>query len=290
MDITPVRAAPAVAGQADELIADDRWAEAQKLDGVRCLIHVTDAGVKALSKQGKTLRCPAPVLNFFRPLARTEGARFCIDGELLRVGGFWPFDLVVARSPKATTVISPSTKYQERRKWLAHLVDLMGDSDHVKLLPEAVGTTAKQNLYDRVFAAGGEGVIFRHLEAPYRCGKEDRHGVIKVKFRHDIDCFVIDVERDGKANLAVAVLDGDQQVEIAEVGQTGDGAEIARRWKAEQRKPKGRRRPVIVNVIYQYASDDDHLIMPTYPTLRDDRGLETCTLDQLIYAQRAVLL
>jgi len=120
-----------------------------------------------------------------------------------------------------------------------------------------------------------EGLIFRQLDAPYREGRSK--DLIKIKFRHTVDCVVTDLRRDKKANMALGLFDDSQLVEVAEcTALAGDKNRI--------------RIGDVVEVTYLYASADNRLVQPTKPVIRTDKFARECTLDQLVYPNKSVRL
>jgi ATP-dependent DNA ligase len=147
----------------------------------------------------------------------------------------------------------------------------------VHLIPTKKSPGEKSALANIIEANGGEGLMFKRRDGAYTPGRRSS-SLLKIKFRHDVDCIVIDTNLNGKSNMSLGLLDANNNlVEVAEcTALAGDGPKI---------KPG-----MVVTVIYLYATKDNRLYQPTKPMIRTDKKLKECTLDQLSYADKTVIL
>jgi hypothetical protein len=129
----------------------------------------------------------------------------------------------------------------------------------------------------RLLENGAEGVMFNRLQASYEFGRRS-FSLLKVKFIKDVDCVVTALNLDSKANMQLAVYDGDELRIIGEcTALAGDGARV---------KPGD-----VVTVQYLYALDPSapRLYQPTRPRIRTDKSPRECVLDQIRFTNRGVI-
>lgn len=298
--VAPVLATPIEPGALDHYLTSDDWMADQKCDGWRCLVHIENGIIAPTSRSGKPIVAPQLVAAF-APFAVT-GLRWVLDGEWLRTGRkqgvYQLFDLVDAPAEAVASLLhdQPASDLpmarrplRQRRLALERLFAVAGFPDCVQLLPAASTSAAKAALVAQVQSTGGEGVVFKRADAAYAAGPSTK--VVKLKFRNDVDAVVTAVGLDGKSNMALSLYDEDGElVPVGECGAlTGDGPDIAALFATGAE--------VVVTVVYQYAFQDAtrprdkryRLVMPTLPRLRHDKAARECALDQLVYANKAIL-
>lgn len=211
----PVR--PMLASSAPDVpTAADKFGDATvaadtKLDGIRVQVHVTgdDVAVFTRSLDDITDRLPEVVA-----LARSlEVDAAVLDGEALALddaGRPRPFQETASRT--GTHEADPGTSLPLTVKFfdLLHLdgTDLIDAPARERLaaldrvvpadavVPRLVDADAAAlaEFFERVVAAGHEGVVVKDLDAPYAAGKRGSAWV-KVKPRHTLDLVVLAVER-----------------------------------------------------------------------------------------------
>lgn len=266
--ISPMLAEQANNDRLLPLCHDDAWAAEQKIDGHRLVLHIDGGRIFPMSRSGRDLRVSPAVLKAFEGFTTTTN-RWVFDGEYLD-GSYWVFDLV-----HTPGLVQESTPFSLRRDVLEHFWDQIDWPPNVGLLPSHRDKAAKLHLALTMQHDHHEGVIFRRLDAPYV--QKRSSNLLKVKFRHDVDCIVTDLGRDGKANLALSLYDGSNLIEVAEcTALAGDKGRIAI--------------GDVVQVTYLYASADRRLVQPTMPRIRRDKAPIECTMSQLVHANRAVRL
>lgn len=253
---------------AAELLSDDGWAMDVKADGVRCTVVIENSTLITVGRDGQRLnRVPTAVI---RQLAPLVAGSYVLDGELVD-GTLYLFDLV-----RAGEVVTEADPWTVRR---AALDTVLGTWEPgtgvVRGVPYATTEADKLALVNSVVVGRGEGLVAKRIGSPYRQGVRTRDW-LKVKRHHHIDCVVMWLGVD-KANMGVGVYDGDQLIEVAEVGRlTGDGArcEIGN----------------VVEVRCLYSSEANRLYQPTLPRLRFDKPAIECNVDQLDAARTNPML
>jgi len=180
----------------------EEWAYEPKYDGFRALAFVEGPELFLQSRNGR------PLARYFPELVFPEG-RYVLDGELVIVDGdgaeefdalqnrlhpaesrvrmlaqetparFRAFD-VLAHEDSAELEVP----FAERRERLQALVEGFGDPGTIELTP-----IARDRGDAEPWLRGGEGVIAKLLDAPYRPG--ERKGMVKVKRVRTIDAVVV---------------------------------------------------------------------------------------------------
>ena len=203
----------------------DEWAYEPKYDGFRGLAFVDGDEVFVQSRNGR------PLLRYF-PELRFPAGEYVLDGELVVLGAdgreqfgmlqqrihpaesrvnmlaeqfpvtFRAFDVLVVDGEDVT-----SKPLSERRAALEKLVEGFDDPGSVEVTPFVAAAEGAQDWLE-----GGEGVIAKQLDAPYRPG--ERKGMVKVKRMRTADCVVVGW-RPGKepgtvGSLILGLYDGDR--------------------------------------------------------------------------------
>ena len=172
-----------------------------KLDGHRCLIHITPSGPVAYSRNGKPITTIGHILDGLSsvPVGHT------LDGELY------------AHGEKFQTISSWAKRDQPNSKKLQfHAYDMLSTESYKTRLewieyyvPDLVVPTLTLGSFDEVDALfrkyrddGYEGAILRHPFMPYETGKRSAH-LLKVKETMDAEFPVVEIERGEKSGWAV---------------------------------------------------------------------------------------
>ncbi|WP_373817092.1 DNA ligase, partial [Neisseria dentiae] len=162
------------------------WAMSEKLDGVRAYWN----GKQLVSRQGYPFTPPAGYLDHFPPYP-VDGELFSRRGQFEQIsaavraasGNWHNIKLHVFDVPQASGNLYQRLAVLE--KWLQR---------HPQAPIEIIKQTpAKDNAHAQAFlkqieAKGGEGVMLRHPEMPYRGGRSDY--LLKLKSLHDAECTV----------------------------------------------------------------------------------------------------
>lgn len=243
--------------EADRLISDDDWWAQEKHDGKRMLIRKTDT-VTAINRQGLSVGAADIILNEAGQVDRT----YIADGEAVGEKLF-AFDVLEIDDTDIR-----ETPYSER---LSHLEEL-GFGNSVVVVETARTKKEKRQLYDRLKTSGAEGIVFKKHSSPYTAGRPASGGN-QMKFKFYATASVIVTKLNAKRSVAVAVMDGENQIKVGNVTI-----------------PPNKDVPPVSSVIevrYLYAYKGGSLYQPTYLHLRDDIRFEDCSVSQLKYKKDA---
>ena len=242
-----------------ELIHDEAWWAQEKHDGKRMLIHKTDS-MTAINRRGLSVGAPVPMLKS----ASQVKARYLVDGEA--VGDrLFAFDLLELDG----TNLKPMPFSQR----LSQLEQLGFDSS-ITVVETAKTTAEKQVLYDRLQAAGAEGIVFKRHSAPYSAGRPNSGGD-QLKFKFYDTASVIVSKINDKRSVGMALL--------ASQNQTAE-----RVFVGNVTIPPNKEVPAVDSIIevrYLYAYKGGSLYQPTYLGVRDDITSADCLISQLKYKQ-----
>ncbi len=256
----------------ETFLADDTMIAQQKIDGQRVLAHVGPDELVVTNRDGQKTKV---TMRAFDGLAYLPHGTI-VDGELLD-DGYWLFDVLQFGDADLR-----ERGYLERWGVLDGELEpaLTGD---VRVVPIAAGKAAKRKLHDRLRAAGAEGLVFKHRDAPYTSGRPASGGTQrKHKFIKSAD--VVILENAGNAYL-MAVYDGTQ---LFEVGKVFAGTTNASRKALDA--ALGKCRMPICEVRYLYATDDHQLYQPVFVRTRDDKAAKQCLRAQLLTTCRNVVV
>ena len=294
----------------------DGWAYEPKWDGFRALAFVDGADVHLQSRGGKPLRRYFPELRFPK-------GRYVLDGELviLDEDGAERFDALqnrihpaesrVARLAEETPAVfrafdllaagdepALDSPLRERRSALERLIESFGgDPGSVELTPLTEATDAAQPWLE-----GGEGVIAKELDAPYRPG--ERKGMVKIKRVRTADCVVVGW-RPGKeeatvGSLILGLYDGEDLRVVGHTSgltakrkrelvdelapyETGErGSADPSRWAADRDLEWVDLRPeLVVEVTFDHVSDGRIRHGAKIVRWREDKAAGECSFEQL---------
>jgi ATP-dependent DNA ligase len=292
------------------------WAYEPKWDGFRALAFVDGDDVYLQSRGSKPLR------RYFPELVFPEG-EYVLDGELVILGSdgheefdalqnrlhpaesrvamlaeqtpavFRAFDLLAVAGKKAL-----DSPLRERRAALERL------HSSWKKKPGSVELTpfTEDAAEAEPWLQGGEGVIAKELEAPYRPG--ERKGMVKIKRVRTADCVVVGW-RPGKEEGTVGSLilglydDGELRVvghtsglsakrkrelveELAPYASGERGSADPSRWAADRDLQwTGLRPELVVEVTFDHVSDGRIRHGSKIIRWRDDKDPKDCTFEQL---------
>lgn len=141
----------------NQLFNSDEWIAQEKLDGVKLVLFCDRGNLSGLSRSGRPMKLTAKT----RALMPVQGS-FVVEGEqgnrLTGDTGFVAFDVIAVGGEDVR-----HSEYNDRLSYLATL--------KVPMIETACGTAAKRRLHVAVHAKGGEGIVFKRLDAKYRPGK-----------------------------------------------------------------------------------------------------------------------
>jgi bifunctional non-homologous end joining protein LigD len=254
----------------DRFLADDARVAQQKVDGVRVLVTAQESELVATNRDGQpTQMATAAALAGLEYLPPGT----IVDGEVIG-DAFWLFDVLALAGTDVR-----GRGYLERWSILNDELEpaLGGDA---RVLPVARTLKHKRTLHDKLRAAGAEGMVFKHRDAPYTSGR----GMTQRKYKFIKSADVIILENAGNA-YRMAVWDGRS---LFEIGRVFAGTTNASRKDLDARLARGEQ--PVCEVRYLYATNDHQLFQPVFVSVRDDKQGKSCVRAQLAHAGRAVLV
>ena len=305
----PVRKRPAPAFRAVQLatLADappegEAWLHEPKFDGYRCLIALGKGGARLYTRNGKdwtdrfdALKAPAEALPCDSALidgevvAGAAGGDFSALQKALKTGDaltFYAFDLL--RLDGKDFAKSP---FETRREALEALFDKVPERGPVRLGPFLAGTGA--DALTAMCRAGGEGIVSKRADAPYRGGRG--RAWIKTKCARRAEFVIAGWMPSDKAgrpfsSLVLASRESGALVYRGRVGTGFDGAEfteLMRRMKplarktapfadspTEARGAQWVRPDLVAEIAYTEFTEDGRLRHPVYRGQREDKPAE----------------
>jgi ATP-dependent DNA ligase len=196
----------------DQLISSYNYAAQEKLDGMRAIIHICKDGLRIYSRSAgvddptrpleKTSSLPHLAVMKFPHLVST-----ILDAEILAPG--------VDVSSMAGAIHSKhvgstnglvkafvfdvlrfigddmSSKTLQQRIRVLEILKTQIQSPFITFLPWAFTTSDKRNLYNNVLLHGGEGAMFKRLDAKYIQGGRPTNNWYKAKKSATFDCVVM---------------------------------------------------------------------------------------------------
>lgn len=155
-----------VVRSSDTLFFDNNWCAQEKLDGEKVIIESTNGDLTSYYRSGKLAKLSAKT----RALMPVSGS-FVIEGEqgnrVTGDTGFVAFDIL--KNGREDVCCLP---YEERLPLLKAL--------GVPVIQTVYGENAKRRLHVSVYGEGGEGLVFKRLDARYYRGST----VAQVKLKN----------------------------------------------------------------------------------------------------------
>jgi ATP-dependent DNA ligase len=308
---------PQLALSRKQLPEGDEWTYEQKWDGFRAIAFVDGDKLHVQSRNGK------PLGRYFPELTLPEG-RYVVDGELVILDkkGHEVFDALQNRIHPAESRIkllaeqTPVT-FRVFDLLAANRKKLLGDPfslrrDALEALVESWrGMSGSVELTELVGSAedaeqwlkGGEGVIAKDCEAPYRPG--ERKGMVKVKRLRTIDTVVVGWRPGKEEGTVGSLILGlyDKKGELRVVGhtsgfkakekrelagklapyETGErGSGDPSRWDAGRELEWITLRPeLVVEISYDHTSGGRIRHGARLLRWRDDKAPKECGIEQL---------
>ena len=220
----------------DQLISSYNYAAQEKLDGMRAIIHICKDGIRIFSRS-------AGVDNPTQPLEKTSSLPHLasmkfpnltgtiLDAEILAPGvdASSIAGAINSKQPGPTSDIVKAfvfdvlrfigddltSKTLQQRIGVLEILKTQIQSPFITFLPWAFTTSDKRNLYNNVLLHGGEGGMFKRLDATYVQGGRPFNNWIKAKKSSTFDCVVMGFSLGkGKYNT---------QIGAVRFGQYADG-------------------------------------------------------------------
>ena len=290
-------------------LEDDRFIFEPKLDGYRA-ICIVNKGIKILSRRGHNIAKQFPEFTFRKNIK----AKSCVlDGEIIVYDekGNPNFNMMQLRYTSdniaTKSIQTPATfavfdilmkdgkslmnlPLMERKKILKQTVK---PGNHLEIVP---WTTNGKKLWQQMRKRGLEGVVAKEKESTY---KRTRSKVwLKIKFQHTIECTIVGYTTKKRAisSLALGLYKNKKLYYVGKVG-TGFGSISLEKLRNKLEKLKitippvanpGRLRNIIwvkpkltCEIKYQQFTKTEHLRIPVFLHLRDDKKPTECTFSQI---------
>jgi bifunctional non-homologous end joining protein LigD len=242
----------------DKLINDPSWVMQEKFDGRRLLIDKSGDKITGINRLGLSVALPETLAND----AKICEIDFIVDGEAIG-DTLFAFDVLLVGNEEVGGL-----RYAERH---LRLMNLLASFTHPSIhLVESHHTAAeKQATFDRMREDGCEGVVFKHIDAPYIAGRPASGGTqLKHKFCETASFIV--ASANAKRSVNLMLLDGSEFKPAGKV-TIPPNHEIPSNGQ-------------IVECRYLYAFKESGCIyQPVYRGVRDDITTKECTVDQLKY-------
>ena len=243
---------------AEKLIEDSAYWMQEKWDGRRLLLHKQDGKITGINRRGLAVALPEPLVLD----ANHCDMDFILDGEAIG-DMLCVFDALLIGDEEIG-----GCRYTER---LLRLMNLLASFQHPAMhLVETHFTAAdKRDAFERLKSEGREGVVFKHVDAPYIAGRPASGGSqLKHKF-HETASFIV-----GKINAKRSV---------TLYLYAGKNLKMAGNVTIPPNHPVPEKEQV-VECRYLYAfRESGSIYQPVYLGARDDIPAEECTTTQLKY-------
>jgi DNA ligase 1 len=178
----------------------------RKINGVRCLMHLSDDKVVTVSRGGKNYDVSTTKIRAFVKPILERHPDWNLDGELYKVGvhlqtisgiartetwndkcdilEYWIYDLAI-----------PDLKFKDRLELLEELRKEVGDNVKIKVLHHYLteGWGDIKKYHDEWVAEGFEGLVGRNPDKEYQFGKRNS-SMVKVKEYKDAEYKIIDYQ------------------------------------------------------------------------------------------------
>ena len=244
--------------QVGKFIEDPAYWMQEKWDGRRLLIRKQDGKITGINKLGLAVALPEPLVLD----ANNCDVDFILDGEAIG-DMLCVFDVLLIGDEEIG-----GCRYTER---LLRLMNLLASFQHpaMHLVETHFTQQDKQQAFERLKAGNAEGVVFKHVDAPYIAGRPASGGSqLKHKF-HETASFIV-----GKINAKRSV---------TLYLYVGKNLKMAGNVTIPPNHPVPEKEQV-VECRYLYAfRESGSIYQPVYLGARDDIPAEECTASQLKY-------
>ena len=244
--------------QADRLIEDPAYWMQEKWDGRRLLIHKQDDVITGINRLGLAVALPQTLHHD----AKACSVDFIIDGEA--IGDMLSaFDVLLIGDDEIGGL-----RYAERHLRLMNLLASFQRSA-ITMVETHYTAGQKREAFDRLKFDHAEGVVFKHVDAPYLAGRPASGGS-QLKYKFCATASFIVGKVNAKRSVSLMLL-------------TGKGPTLA----GNVTIPPNHEIPKTGQVVecrYLYAFKESGCIyQPVYLGVRDDIPAEECTTAQLKY-------
>ena len=245
---------PITEHEAIGLITDHNWTAQEKMDGERRAAHAENGYVIGINRRGLIVPLPQNVADELQAIDDQSGA-IRVDGEIIG-DVLHVFDLHILQGQQIH-----SLPWIERMR-LAESV--LSKCRHIQAVPIAITTDQKGDLWNKVVASNGEGVVFKRTNCPVTEGRPNSGGDwLKFKFTESATCCVLAINPDRRSvQLGLLELSIHPNATLDQMTLVGNVT-----------IPPNNDVPVsgdIVEVEYLYAYEGGSLYQPVYRGKRRD--------------------
>ncbi|HMJ91504.1 MAG TPA: WGR domain-containing protein [Candidatus Acidoferrum sp.] len=255
-DTLPQLLNPIDESELERLISDDHWCAQEKFDGKRILLKKANAAIHGINRKGLLVGLPSPIV----VAAHTFGGDFILDGE--SVGEhLHVFDLLSLNEEDLRAL-----PFQARATALFDLLHSLPQK-HLQNARTAWRADQKRQLLITLRGENKEGIVFKHIDAPYVPGRPNSGGTqLKHKFCATLSAVVGAI--NAKRSIEVQLFDGKRWVTAGNVTIPANHSVPA----------QGQ----VVEVRYLYAfKESGCLYQPVYLGVRSDVLATECVTAQL---------
>ena len=249
---------PVEEGEVEKLIEDSAYWMQEKWDGRRLLLHKQDGKITGINRRGLAVALPEPLVRDAQACADD----FTLDGEAMG-DMLCAFDVLLLGGEDLR-----GRRCTER---LLILANLLGTFAHpgIHLTGTAHLPEEKRRMFEHLKSEGREGVVFKHVDAPYIAGRPASGGSqLKYKF-HETASFIV-----GKINAKRSVT---LYVYAGKNLKMAGNVTIPPNHSIPEKEQ-------VVECRYLYAfRESGSIYQPVYLGVRDDIPAEECTASQLKY-------
>lgn len=267
-----------------ELCEDDQWVAEQKFDGTRVIVTWDPDADKfgMMHHGGQPLKHTAATQwhSDLRQSMPTPEWGYEVDGELLCGDGTYVIYDVLQMQGGATREWNQTwqASFARRRHALEQFFNLLKwpatASVSVVIAKQARSHAEKAELVRRAHEEMFEGVVFKHVDAPYEPGKRVT-SMLKLKFFREADLVISERDVDG-CNARYYVFD-DETGERVDMG----GCSMIGKPDAQPGD--------VVEVRYLYVGAGGSLYTPSLQRIRDDKAPEECLTSQFRPVNRGLI-
>ncbi len=176
------------------LLAGDDWVLQTKFDGKRIMLQKQNGAASGSNRKGLLVALPQELHDALLAVLPDDSV---LDGELIGAV-YYAFDTTRWAGASLNDVT-----YGER---VGTLAAGLSDGAYLRLVETSAGAADKAAHLERIRNAGGEGVVLKRLDAPYRAGRPASGGnQRKFKFTQSATCRVLGIS-DRKRSAEVGVL------------------------------------------------------------------------------------
>jgi bifunctional non-homologous end joining protein LigD len=245
--------------EARAYINDPSYICQPKKDGERRPVRLLAGAVTGINRKGQTVAIPEGLAGAVSDLGVDLLADAEQIGDTLHI-----FDLLELAGADLRGLTT-------RQRWNMLLgvfaqADVPDHDGHpIQLVDFAEGQFEKQKLFDTIKAQGGEGVVFKRVDAPYTPGRPASGGDhLKCKFYHTLSAVV--AGQNEQRSVRLELIDGGTPIAVGNVTVP-----------ANQAVPQP---GDVVEVRYLYAYPEGSLYQPILEGIRTDISPDECVASQ----------